>query len=399
MTKRLTILAASLAIAAATACAHDTRTTTAGRGERLTGEKSRAAALIADGDYDGAVSVLEPLSKEASGDPQVFVMLGDAYSRLDRFDDAVAAYESAMRLAYSSPDAHLKLATLLMQHGRTGRALTEFELAIRYGDRQPLTHYNYGLALRERGQNDAALTEFKRAHEMAPDDPRYAEAVGIGLTGVDDGAAVEAFDDAARLGATGASFHNNYGLALGRLGRVDEAAAQYDAAIAADPDDEEYRFNRAALLSNAGRHEAAAAAWEAMIDAYGPRWSYRVYLAGARQALGDDAGAIAVLEEPALAFAAGTLDSALVDRVPPTLSEAFATLALAHRGLGEGAEAVDFMRRAVDKEPANTVYRNNYGVMLAENGMLAQARSQWRRVLEGDADNAQARANLERFGP
>jgi Tfp pilus assembly protein PilF len=41
---------------------------------------------------------------------------------------------------------------------------------------------------------------------------------------------------------------------------------------------------------------------------------------------------------------------------------------------------------------------NNYGVVLADSGMLPEAKAQWRRVLEIDPANATAKANLSAFG-
>jgi Flp pilus assembly protein TadD len=74
-------------------------------------------------------------------------------------------------------------------------------------------------------------------------------------------------------------------------------------------------------------------------------------------------------------------------------------LALAQRAAGDLEAALGSISRAVELAPANAVYRNNYGVILAESGMLAEAVSQWRRVLEVDGDNAAARENLSRFAP
>jgi Flp pilus assembly protein TadD len=399
--KRTTIVPTHLVVVLLLAsCSQSARVPDAAeRADRLNDAKTEASELLGAGEYHRAARVLESLSEEASGDHQVFVMLGDAYARIDRYDDAVAAYESALRLAYSNHEAHLKLATLLMEHGRVGRALTEFDLAIRYGDREPLTHYNYGLALREMGRQEDALAEWRRAHEMDPGDPRFAEAVGIGLAGVDDTAAVEHFERAGALGAADASFHNNYGLALQRLGRTAEAADQFRAAIQRAGDVEEYRFNLAALYTNAGWHEDAIHVWRALIDARGTRWSYLVYLARSQQSLGRHREAIDTLEEAALARAAGEPDAPVVDREPPYLHQALEVVALARRAVGDLGVALERIREAVELAPDNPVYRNNYGVMLAESGMLDEARAQWRKVLKIDEDNAAARENLSRFGP
>ena len=363
------------------------------RAARLNDQKSRAAALVADGRYRAALEVLEPLAAAASADYQVFVLSGDAHAALDEFDDAVAAYESALRLSYGSHEAHLKLATLLMKHERVGRALTEFELAIRYGDREALTHYNYGLALREMGRDEEALDEWRRAHEIDPGEARYAEAVAIGLTGVDDEAAVAHFEKAAALGADSPSFHNNFGLALEKLGHYDEAASQFQAAVANARGEEAYAFNLAALWMRAAQYAHAVDAWDDLARRFGPHWSYSVYRARALLSLERYQEAIDGLRGLV------TGDTGERDRVPPHPHQALEILALAHRGVGNRDRALEFIAAAVADAPDNLNYRNTYGVILAENGRIDEARAQWRAVLETDENNAVARENLSRFGP
>ena len=126
-----------------------------------------------------------------------------------------------------------------------------------------------------------------------------------------------------------------------------------------------------------------------------------MYLARARVALGRYEDAIAGLESFALEVEAGKIDraSGRLDRMPPTLGEALDVLGMAWRGQGDLARARDYLGRAVRLEPDDPARLNNYGVVLAESGMLPDARAQWRRVLVIDPANATARANLAAFGP
>jgi tetratricopeptide (TPR) repeat protein len=384
------------ALVMVSACSQRVRVPSASeRAQQLNAAKERAAGLLDAGAYRRAAEELEALAEKASGDPQVFTMLGDAHAGLDEYDQAVAAYESALRLAYTDHEAHLKLATFLMRHQRVGRALTEFELAIEYGDKHPLTHYNYGLALREMGRDEEALVQWRRAYDMAPSDARYAEAVAIGLSGVDDEEALAFFGRAGRLGADTPSFHNNYGLSLQRAGRFEEAEVQFLAAVSGAPEEEGYRFNLAALLMAAERFQRAANEWEALVEQWGKRWSYGVYLGRALLQLERYSEALAAVSDlPGL-----RLGREGRDRTPPRRHEAYEILALASRGAGDLDSARRYMARAVELAPDNLMYRNNYGVILAESGMLAEAKAQWRSVLESDAGNTAARENLSRFGP
>ena len=391
-------IAAAIAVAL-TACASGPPA--AERGRRLSDEKRRAAALVAQGRCEEALGILEPLSKQVTADPQVFVLLGDAHRGIGDAQRAIAGYEEAIRLAYEKPEAHLKLATLLMELEKTGRALTEFEVAARYGDRDTLVQYNYGLALMELGRREAAAEHLRRACEMAPSNAGFAEALGIALSGRDNDEAIAQFERAETLGASGAAFENNYGLALQRAGRQASAQRRFRAAVAAEPSREAYRFNLAASLTrtNPGGPETRGA-WREMQRDFGDRWSYRVYLCRACTAAGEFDAALSALEAAALARDGGVPgDSVSVDRTPPTLADAMEALALAHRGRGAFSTALARIERAVALDPRNPSFLNNYGVILAESGRIEDARNQWQKVLDIDPENAVARDNLARFDP
>jgi Flp pilus assembly protein TadD len=386
------------------ACSSMSRNSTPYQNRVANQQRKRAAFYMETGYFADAAATLDSLTREFPRDDELFTRLGDAHRGAGNYDGAVKAYEQAIRLNYGAYEPHMKLGVLLMEHGRTGRALTEFEVAVKYSERDALAHYNYGLALHEMGRRDEALAQWRIAAELDPTDARAAEAEGMGWSGVNDSTAVRSFERARELGADGASFHNNYALALERLGRNEEAESHFVAAVARAASDEkrhEYRRNLAVHHLRAGRAEEAAREFEELVAQGGGKWSDTVYLARARVRLKRFDDALQVLEPFALDLEADRIDrtSPRVDRMPPTLDEALDVLGMAWRGKGDRAKAVEYLKRAVALRPDDTSHLNNYGVVLAEGGMLPEARAQWRRVLELDPGNATARANLSAFGP
>jgi tetratricopeptide (TPR) repeat protein len=399
---KLGIVLLAAAFCTMAACSQvSTESSAAKRAERLNASKSEARELVGMERFQEAVSVLEPLSKEASGDPQVFVMLGESYRELERYDEAIHSYETAIRLAYHDYHAHLKLANLLMDRGKTGRALTEYELAAQLGKNDPVTRYNYGLALHEMGRNEMALDEWKAAYQLESGNPNYAEAMGIGLTDSDPTEAIEYFETAAELGAEGAGYYNNYGLALQNAGDHAGAARRFRRAVGLEPANEMYRYSLAAAYMNMGAYREALAEWEALVERYGPRWSYTVYRGEALLERGRYAEAIETVAAIVAEYESGTLESDgnRLDRTPPRLADALQVLAMSHRGLGHKSQALSYIERAVELDPDNVTHLNNYGVILAENGSIDRAKAQWRRVLEIDADNVTAVKNLSVIDP
>jgi Flp pilus assembly protein TadD len=354
------------------------------------------------GEYSEAVRSLETYLESQPKDDQAYAMLGDAYRGLGDFANAVKSYEQAMRIDYGDYQPHLKLGTLLMENGKTGRALTEFEVAMKFSDGDPLVYYNYGLALHDLGRGKEALVQWRSARELEPGNPDFVAAVGIGLTGVDDEAAVEAFRKAESLGKKrDGDFCNNYALALERVG--DQASAEKhfaDAVALGGAKQNEYRRNLARHYLRAGNNESAVREFETLVANDGGKWSDTVYLARARVALARFDEAIDVLSGFATDVESGRVarTDPRIDRMPPSLGEALSIVGMAWRGKGDLARSRDFLRRAAAQTPDDPSVLNNYGVVLAESGMLPDARAQWRRVLEIDPANATAKANLSAFG-
>ncbi len=92
-------------------------------------------------------------------------------------------------------------------------------------------------------------------------------------------------------------------------------------------------------------------------------------------------------------------DGNRLDRTPPQLADALQVLAMSHRSVGDKPQALAYIERAVELDPDNVTYLNNYGVILAENGSIDRAKAQWRRVLEIDSDNVTAIKNLSVIDP
>ncbi|HEU4930081.1 MAG TPA: tetratricopeptide repeat protein [Candidatus Krumholzibacteria bacterium] len=393
---------ALLAAAFATACASSAKQQSAAANAELNATKRRASLQIRAGEYAEAVKSLETVVRQAPKDDQAYTMLGDAYRGLGDFAHAVKSYEQAMRINYGDYQPHLKLGILLMEHGKTGRALTEFEEAMKFGADDPLVHYNYALALHELGRSKEALEHWRVARDTEPDNPVFVTGVGIGLVGVDDQEAVKQFARAGEMGLQkDGLYYNNYALALERVGNNAEAETNFRSAIAlADAKQKEYRRNLARHYLRAGKSEDAAREFEQLVQEDGGKWSDTVYAARALVEVARFDDALARLSDLADAVASGKVarSDPRIDRMPPSLGEALSVVGMAWRGKGDLARSRDYLRRAAAQAPDDPAVLNNYGVVLAESGMLPDAKAQWRRVLEIDPANATAKANLSASG-
>ena len=399
---RLLVWTCLIAVLAAAACSSVSRDNSPHKNRVAERQRRRVTEYMALGEFAAAAAVLDSLTRERPSDSDLFELLGDAHLGAHHVDAAIKAYEQTIRLNYGAYTPHMKLGTLLMENGKTGRALTEFELAVKASDKDVLARYNYGVALYETGRHDEALQQWSIAAGIDHTNVRLAQALAMGYSGVNDSTAVAQFEHAHELGADDAGFHNNYALTLDRLGRDTDAEKQFEAAIEKAPAGKqvEYRRNFALHALRTGHNEQAQHLFQDLVVSGGGLWSDTVYLARADLALKQFDGAIGVLEPLALDVESGKVprSSARIDRMPPTLDEALDILGMSWRGKGDKQRAVEYLKRAVALSPDDPSHLNNYGVVLAEGGMLPEARKQWHRVLEIEPQNATAKANLSAFG-
>ena len=162
-----------------------------------------------------------------------------------------------------------------------------------------------------------------------------------------------------------------------------------------NPDEDSYRLNLAVLYMNTGDFAAALPLWEELARR-GDRWIYRVYRAKTLMEMARYEEAIGTVEQPALEReSAGAPAPAPGD---PGLDDAFDVLAMSYRGKGDLEKALRYIEKSVELRPGNIVHLINYGVLLAESGMVEQGKAQWRKVLELDPENEVAKGNLAAFG-
>jgi tetratricopeptide (TPR) repeat protein len=133
-------------------------------------------------------------AEEDSLDAQeAWVNKGAAHSELEEYDEAIGAYREALRIDEDSEHAataHTNLAYALWEYGHTEQALDHAERAVEVDPRFAQAWYNRGFFLSERGLNEDA---------------------------------VNAFDNAIRLGMRNADVLEEKAGALEELGELDEA--------------------------------------------------------------------------------------------------------------------------------------------------------------------------------
>lgn len=163
----------------------------------------------------------------------------------------------------AAPDAAIERAIALQRGGRPTDAEREYRNALARGD-HPVAQHNLAILLAQRGEIGAALPLFAAALAGARDNEMYwlscargylAAGEATAALALLEGAAAAGFASAALGGLTAraqAAQLDARGTALAAAGRLDEAVAAFEAAVARNPGHAEAHFHLGSLLSERG---------------------------------------------------------------------------------------------------------------------------------------------------
>jgi len=172
----------------------------------------------------------------------------------------------------------------------------------------------------------------------------------------------------------------NLGLIAARQGDLERARARYEAALHSQPDYAPARFELANLLANQGQLEQAAAHYRACLrTAPGVPEVHRNL-------------ALVLVRLGALQEAVAHFRAAL--RLDPDQPEAHSQLAAALHKLGQPAAARHHYQQALRLRPDLVPARLKLGLLLAQQGQLASAEAHFRAALRFDPTNTLAHYNL-----
>jgi tetratricopeptide (TPR) repeat protein len=243
---------------------------------RISGYAALGLARIAllRGEPDRARQILEPAVSRAPGFGPAIRLLGNSYAALGRSEDAERALHRANRLrayaSYADPLVDVLVresrnSTFLLQQSAeandfgnvawdeyvTGRAL-EFD-----GTNADAA-YKLGNILRGLGRYAEALELFRRYLQIVPNDLLGLGQMGSCLTDLGRFAEAEPLLRQAQEGLDDAVSHYNLGFLLARVGRLQEAVAEYQRALDREPENVEARSNLATVLVRQGKLDGAA---------------------------------------------------------------------------------------------------------------------------------------------
>ncbi len=204
--------------------------------------------------------------------PRYFFSKEDA----EAFDAALAEYMENQEFLGDQPGAHLNMAVVYTNLGEIGKAERAYQTALRLDPRFVPAMINFAMLCHQQGRKDEAEQQFRKVIEL---EPELAEAYySLGLLLAENEQRLEEASrflaEAAKLAPQNPRIHYNYGLALQKLGRADEAEKALRAAHQLSPTSTDFLNALAILYTQQKDWERARAYAEQLIqlEPGNPQW-------------------------------------------------------------------------------------------------------------------------------
>jgi tetratricopeptide (TPR) repeat protein len=236
-------------------------------------------ALMDKGQLDEAISYFRKALQIKGALPEVEYNLGNVYLQKGQVKEAITHYQKAVQLEPAYADAEFNLGTAFLQEGDQLEAIAHYEKALEIRPDFAEVHINLGNVLLKNRQIDQAIDHYKKAVAIDPQSAEMQYNLGNALGSKGDWAgATSSYRAALQTQARDkrgeelpgrisvyAKAHNGLGVGLEKLGRADEAVAQFRESLQIDDSYPEAHYDLGCVLARLGqRGEAVAQLTEAL---------------------------------------------------------------------------------------------------------------------------------------
>jgi tetratricopeptide (TPR) repeat protein len=241
--------------------------------------------------------------------------------------------------------------------------------------------FEVATGLMEKDQYEEAVRALTKAAQINPEDARARVKLGIALARVGrlDDSIVEC-RKASQLDPAYADAYVNLGIALGQKGKRDEAVRQFEKGLTLNPENTEAHANFAVVLIGEGRLDEAIAHCQ------------RALSLNPEYALAHGNLAIALAKERKLDEAMPHFEKALAAN--PNSFELHYSAGRALAEMGRFDEAIPHLEKALAAAPASPELHYNLANLLAARGRFQEAVVHFEKVLEIAPGYAQARFEM-----
>ncbi|MDH5386732.1 MAG: tetratricopeptide repeat protein [Candidatus Aminicenantes bacterium] len=148
------------------------------RAKQAKEELEEATAKVRQGDFDGAITVLNKMLADNPDDENAQYLLGINFYKKNELDEAIKAFTRVTELSPTFPPAYHYLGLCYQNQKEPEKALIYYEKNLELEPDRVDTLYNMGLILFGLSRIPEALVRFEKALELKPNDPELLEMAG-----------------------------------------------------------------------------------------------------------------------------------------------------------------------------------------------------------------------------
>lgn len=129
-------------------------------GESFQRLKKRGEALLAKGDYPGALGAWQQALKLRPRDVTLLNNIGIAHTRQKVYAKASQTFARALEIDKGNPKTHFNIALLYLHQDKRAAAVEMLHRTLECADWYPETHYHLGLIFESQGRYEDAVAEY-----------------------------------------------------------------------------------------------------------------------------------------------------------------------------------------------------------------------------------------------
>ncbi|MHB0996112.1 MAG: tetratricopeptide repeat protein [Elusimicrobiales bacterium] len=369
---------------------------------------SRAISLLKMGHPCEAARMASQALKLGPSNIKVCIIYSLALAYSDKLPDALSVCQKAIKLDPANPEGYRTLALILLLQEKTDESIQAFQKTIALDPNDLVAQPMLGLIFGLQGKLEEADCAFQAAIDRNPRNiliysqygymleisGKYCEAEGmykkvielVSTQGLVGGPSQDRVGDIGNIdlhemSIPTAEAHSSLGKLYAMQNRIEEAAAEYRAAIRCAPSySGDFYCALGHVLNELGKPDEAVGEYTTAID-FGSDNASAYYGLG-----------IALRKQ-------GKLDEAIVAyqkaiELDPQDAANYNSLGFALEKQGKLDEAIVAHQKAIELDPKDATVQHNLGIALRKQGKLDEAIAAYRKAIELDPNDAAAYYDL-----
>ncbi len=326
-------------------------------------------------DYENAVDWYQKTLRLDPGAPQANKRLGQALEKLNRMEEARDAFEAELKYNPTDASCHFYLGQRYFDEGRLDEARREAEAASKYNSLLPEPYYLLSKIYRQQGDQDAAKKMLETFREKKKEEEKYMDETVVEKT------------DQENANASAAAVHFDVASIYYQRNRLNESRFHFLKTLSFDPKSEEARFRLAQVYQDLEQPKKAETLFRELLTMNGEDHRYYLGLGlilasqkdwkNAHQALAkahelnpDDNAVKRGLAKTFLYSSSKEGPQKAIELLESVVSseptaEAYDILSWAYYSHGDADLCLRSIRKAIDLDPNNPVYRQRYEKILS----------------------------------